>query len=71
MGSLSKALIDYTEARDDEKTGKLISLICSGIPVEEAVKTAGYSPERYSRIFEALRKHADSPFAVQPDSQNP
>ena len=56
MGSASQALIDYTEAMDDERTVRLIRLLRSGIPGVEAAKQAGYDPVRNHAIFEELRR---------------
>ena len=56
MGSASQALIDYTEAMDDERTVRLIRLIRSGTLGEEAAKQAGYDPERNHAIFEELSR---------------
>ena len=66
MGSASQALIDYTKAMDGERTVRLIRLIRSGTPGEEAAKQAGYDPERDHAIFEELSRPWTNPAVLQP-----
>ena len=66
MCSLSQALIDYTEAMANERTVRLIRLIRSGIPDEEAAKQAGYDPERDRTIFEELSRSRQNSAVLHP-----